>query len=217
MSNIFKTNNRFSVLNDDDSDNTFKNKIRNVKENNKFEKKNPNTNDFLYKKKDEKMNRMIEKNLSMDSFPELSKKEKNLEQNILHNDMNFLEKMKNNISQENESELDIEYKNLKPGWVLIRKDPVTNKIHHKYKKGINNSEKYLEKKINDDFINNSQIINTLIDLHKKRTDDYIELWGYNDWEQMFRFPNHDYDYFDKLDEWMEDEIVDESVEEQENY
>jgi hypothetical protein len=131
--------------------------------------------------------------------------------------MNFLEKMKNNISPENELDLDIDYKNLKPGWVLIKKDPLTNIIHHKYKIGNNYRKKYLEKNENDELINNSQIINKLIELYKKRTEDYIELWGYDDWEQSFRFPNYDYDYFDKLDDLIEDEILDEIVEEQEIY
>jgi hypothetical protein len=43
-------------------------------------------------------------------------------------------------------------------------------------------------------------------LHKKRTQEYINAWGYDEWERMFRFPNYDYDYFDKLDEKYEREL-----------
>jgi hypothetical protein len=43
-------------------------------------------------------------------------------------------------------------------------------------------------------------------LHKKRTQEYIDAWGYDEWEHMYRFPNYDYDYFDKLDEKYEREI-----------
>jgi len=208
MNNIFKSNNRFSVLNEDNSVNIIKNKIRNEREKNS----NSSTNDFLFKRKNEKMNKMGEKNLSIDNFPQLCKKERILEQN-----MNFLEKMKNsNISQE--SELDIDYKNLKPGWLLIKRDPLTNKIYQRYKKGNDENEKYLEKNIDDDdFTHNSKIINTLIELHKKRMEDYIELWGYDDWENTFRFPNHDYEYFDKLDESDEDGVMEEIEDEQEIY
>ena len=29
------------------------------------------------------------------------------------------------------------------------------------------------------------------------------MWGEDEWERMFIFPNHDYEYFDKLDEAYE--------------
>ena len=40
----------------------------------------------------------------------------------------------------------------------------------------------------------------LADLYYKRTNEYIELWGYDEWEKMFISPNYDYNYFDNLDE-----------------
>ena len=30
------------------------------------------------------------------------------------------------------------------------------------------------------------------------------MWGYDTWEKMYRFPNYDYEYFDKLDELYEE-------------
>ena len=48
-----------------------------------------------------------------------------------------------------------------------------------------------------------EIIEALSFLHEKRTEEYIELWGEEEWERMFIFPNHDYEYFDKLDEAYE--------------
>lgn len=48
-----------------------------------------------------------------------------------------------------------------------------------------------------------EIIEALSFLHEQRTEEYIELWGEEEWERMFIFPNHDYEYFDKLDEAYE--------------
>ena len=51
-----------------------------------------------------------------------------------------------------------------------------------------------------------EAINALVNLHHKRTDEYIDLYGYETWEKIFLFPNHDYEYFDKLDEIYYDEL-----------
>ena len=48
-----------------------------------------------------------------------------------------------------------------------------------------------------------EIIEALSFLHEKRTEEYIKLWGEEEWERMFIFPNNDYEYFDKLDEAYE--------------
>lgn len=50
-----------------------------------------------------------------------------------------------------------------------------------------------------------EIINALSLLHEKRTNEYKELWGEDEWERMFICPNYDYEYFDKLDEAYEAE------------
>ena len=209
MSNIFKLNNRFSVLNDDFSEKVVKNKKRP-----EMEKHNRNE---LYNSKLKESNSKIAKepNLSIESFPALPKVNI-LESKKMNNSMNFLEKMKNNtILEKDEVKLDIEYDNLNPGWLLIKKDPITNKIVHKYKKGNCNNEKYLEKELSNDLINNNRIINTLVDLYDKRREEYVELWGYDDWEKMFQFPNHDYEYFEKLDELYEEELLEEISDEEE--
>ena len=45
-----------------------------------------------------------------------------------------------------------------------------------------------------------EVYNALTLLHEKRTNEYKELWGESEWERMFICPNHDYEYFDKLDQ-----------------
>ena len=44
------------------------------------------------------------------------------------------------------------------------------------------------------------MLNALASLYDKRTNDYIAMWGYDEWDETFRFQNYDYDYFNKLDE-----------------
>jgi hypothetical protein len=51
-----------------------------------------------------------------------------------------------------------------------------------------------------------EVFEKLAKLHEKRSNEYIELWGYDEWEKMFRFSNYDYEYFNKLDEKYEQEI-----------
>ena len=51
-----------------------------------------------------------------------------------------------------------------------------------------------------------EAIDALVNLHHKRTDEYIDLYGYETWEKMFLFQNHDYEYFDKLDEIYYEEL-----------
>jgi hypothetical protein len=46
----------------------------------------------------------------------------------------------------------------------------------------------------------------LIELYDMRDEDYIDTWGYEDWERTFRFPNYDYEYFDRLDELADEEL-----------
>ena len=38
-----------------------------------------------------------------------------------------------------------------------------------------------------------------------RKKKLIDLWGYEEWEKMYTYPNYDYYYFDKLDELCNDE------------
>jgi len=65
------------------------------------------------------------------------------------------------------------------------------------------SKKEKEKEINKNVNEAEEIIEALSFLHEKRTEEYIKLWGEEEWERMFIFPNHDYEYFDKLDEAYE--------------
>lgn len=44
------------------------------------------------------------------------------------------------------------------------------------------------------------IFKALTDNYEKWKAEYIEMYGYDEYENNYRFPNYDYEYFDKLDE-----------------
>ena len=50
------------------------------------------------------------------------------------------------------------------------------------------------------------VLDSLVALYEKRDKEYINLWGYDEWEKTFKFQNYDYDYFDRLDELYEEEM-----------
>jgi hypothetical protein len=119
--------------------------------------------------------------------------------------MNYSDKLKGttvkntNVLKNPEVEVDLEYESLKPGWALSRKDLKTGRIITKYKPSLTpKPREKTEQEIGLD------IINALVELHEKRTEEYINMWGYDTWEKMYRFPNYDYEYFDKLDELYEE-------------
>ena len=58
-------------------------------------------------------------------------------------------------------------------------------------------------KIKSELNESTEIINSLSNLHKTRTQNYINLWGEDEYNTMFICQNHDYEYFDKLDEAYE--------------
>jgi hypothetical protein len=155
------------------------------------------------------------KDMASENFPTLV----NLESKNLKNVKNvncdtFLDKIKYDPLKKNKSKIeDIEYENLKPGWLLMKKDKNTNKITTKYKES--NEPKPI-KKTEDEYALDA--LNALVSLHEKRTEEYIKTWGYDAWENTFRSPNYDYEYFDKLDQEYEEAM--EKIEEnlnQENY
>lgn len=94
------------------------------------------------------------------------------------------------VENNNVSTIDIDYKNLLPGWTLFK--------INRDKNNITVQSKDLNEQINID--TSFEILDALVDLHENRTNEYIENWGNDEWEKMFKFPNYDYNYFDKLDE-----------------
>ena len=155
-------------------------------------------------KEKERKNEEKMKNLNPENFPDLISKtiEK---QHLYEPSMNYSDKLKGatvkntTVLKYSDVEVDLEYESLKPGWALSKKDFKTGKIITKYKPSL--TPKPRERSEQEIGLG---IINALVELHKKRTEEYINMWGYDTWEKMYRFPNYDYEYFDKLDELYEE-------------
>jgi hypothetical protein len=167
--------------------NDYNNVKHNIGDNYKLNNKNNNeknkSNDT--KIKDEKIKE--EKIINDANFPDLLNNNSIKKTELISN--SYIEKLK--ISK---PELTIKESHIKPGWVEIKQDSKTKKIITTYNI-IDND--------NDDSNNENigvSIITALADLYYKRTNEYIELWGYDEWEKTFISPNYDYNYFDKLDE-----------------
>ena len=204
------SNDRYNSFSNDRYNSFSNNRNRN------FDNKNKEHNEKRIK--DEKMKREKEqeeekqKALAPENFPDIVVNNINNANNEKKISMNFSEKLKS-VKKEQELEgVDLDYANLKPGWALTKRDPLTKKLITLYKES--HTSKPREKTQREIGID---IINALVELHKKRTEEYIEMWGYETWEKMYRFPNYDYEYFDKLDELyeeMENESSAESDEEE---
>lgn len=51
------------------------------------------------------------------------------------------------------------------------------------------------------------IMKALVDLYDNWKQNYINTWGQEEYERQYLFPNYDYEYFDKLDELYELELL----------
>jgi hypothetical protein len=130
--------------------------------------------------------------LAIESFPELVKNKAPTAPLIIENTTNFIEKLKTNVK------VVAPVKNIiPPGWTTFKRDMKTNETIIEIGE-LKNAKEYI--KTPEDLA--YDIVDNLVYLHEKRTAEYIENWGEDEWEKMFRFQNYDYDYhyFDKLDE-----------------
>jgi len=117
--------------------------------------------------------------LSINNFPDLVvnvKKENKI------NDISYVEKLKIIKNQELTSDIiDTDLVELNPGWVLLKKDPLTRKTIFKTQK-----ENFVSNETEKEY--GIKIINSLVNLHQRRTQEYIELYGYDNWEKTFKSP-----------------------------
>jgi hypothetical protein len=227
---MFKDNSRFASLieekpkNNKKTDNNKKSSIENKKneepKNNEFNlfKNNEHRDNYSFKKNYDNINdereeyiKKIEENrkkeeeekkknaLDIESFPVLYDITKQKIVEIEENKMNFIEKIgKQNIEEKKTPEKSI----LKKGWNEMKFNKKTNQVII-----ISNIEK---KPVKDELELDLfyDVLDHLVYLHEKRTDEYIENWGYDEWENTFKFSNYDYYYFDKLDElWQENNEI----------
>jgi hypothetical protein len=175
---IFKSNNRFKFLDETES----QDKKRNEYSKRDFDNKPKYQTYNKFKSEDKYIPPKKDFEMKANEFPEL------LNSNLVKNDS-------------------IEQPLVTSGWFSYKLDHTQFKLNEPFTPTtkampiISKKEKEKEKEI--ELNEADEIIEALSFLHEKRTEEYIELWGEEEWERMFIFPNHDYEYFDKLDEAYE--------------
>ena len=188
MSNIFKSNSRFSVLVDDippQNNNSKKDKEeKNVRFNSfKSERESPFINNREQEQREKE--RIKQESLKIENFPDLlvvSNKKEFMED---IKKVSYIEKLQKEDDIKNYIDTDLE--NLKPGWILLKSDPLTRRTIIKHHPEINIIEKTEKEKTEKEIAIN--VLNVLVDIHEKRTREYIEKFGYDEWERMFKFPD----------------------------
>ena len=160
--------------------------------------RNNGRNSFNYDPEKEKIKagkikeEQIKEKLSINSFPILIKSNKNINQNVEITKPSFLEKI---TTKKKEEVIEvIEEEQIKPGWVEIKYNKNTKKIDYRYGTPVSCYRKPTYESI---------VLQKLVENHEKWKAYYIQLWGEDEYEKMYRFPNYDYHYFDKLDEEYE--------------
>lgn len=159
-----------------------------------------------------------------DEFPDLSAPVKNNYNNVKSFSFLLKEKTTNKVEETNEYIVPqgwsyYKYTKFSNGLCDSKYSKLTTKIQEPF---INKNYEIIKEKI---VLNEAEeIINALSLLHEKRTNNYKELWGETEWEQMFICPNYDYEYFDKLDKAYEieeskldDQYYNDNNEESDNY
>ena len=219
MSHIFKTNSRFDALIADvDMNNKSKdsNKIEPEKrmdtQFNNFKRDDrqryeDRRNTFYDTKKEaerklqeaqkrkeaeiERKAKEVEEVLSDKNFPDLgfTKGVEIVKEGIV---LSFVDKIKEQPVK-NVVETVEEY--IYPGYVVITKDITTNKSIYKF-----------GEQLSPFYDNDRKCSDNIFELYEKRTNKYIEQWGEFEYSKVFKFPNYDYDYFDRLDQQYEEEL-----------
>jgi hypothetical protein len=205
--NKLKKNSRFSSLVENgipsniynkDKKSTLLNEEKTKADANSF--KNSRYHDRTFKEDRNKIDeRRVKDTLSIENFPELvAPKSVTLKNTNI--DKSFSEKLQSVVeNKETVASIETDYKHLRQGWTLMKKE--NNKITIKSKDLFSATQNKTER----DLAN--EALDTLVELHENRTHNYIEMWGYEQWEKMFEFPNYDYSYFDKLDELYYEEMA----------
>jgi hypothetical protein len=208
MSNTFKQNSRFSALIDDNaapprnekpkprgdySDRPQRNRYTDkYSSKDQFDRNGQNQESRI------KANAALQLELTDENFPSIMPPTTNK----VKTDLNYTELFTSlSNTQPTKVVVDANIETLPPGWVSLKKDPASNKIIWRENKSKNADP--VEKSENELA---TEALDALVELYDMRDEDYIDTWGYEDWERTFRFPNYDYEYFDRLDELADEEL-----------
>lgn len=208
MSNTFKQNSRFSALIDDEPGQPRNEKPKPRGDYSDRPQRNRYTD--KYSSKDQfdrngqnqesriKANAALQLELTDENFPSIMPPTTNK----VKTDLNYTELFTSlSNTQPTKVVVDANIETLPPGWVSLKKDPASNKIIWRENKSKNADP--VEKSENELA---TEALDALVELYDMRDEEYIDTWGYEDWERTFRFPNYDYEYFDRLDELADEEL-----------
>jgi hypothetical protein len=217
MANIFKQNTRFEALNDSNNnsnnrrDNGFsERRVRSEGLSSESRRQNNSAQSFKTQADVAAKEQAAKLELSEDNFPALAAVAPSTVAQANYG--SFSQCVKTVIKTETPElpTVDPDLLDLKPGWLLLKHDRKTHTTVWKSNE-IFNSEPV--EKTADELAWDA--LDELIALHEKRTNEFIDTWGYEEWERTFRFPNYDYEYFDKLDELYEEELEKDRAKQQE--
>jgi len=163
--------------------------------------------------------RLKQESLKIENFPDLVVQNKRDVQQPLMNFVETIKKEEEKVS--NLKDVDPDLENLKEGWVLYKRDPNTrrtivkrhpNDIRREAEE-MQNSVKSEQEIINE---NMNEIIKALSELHERRTNEFIDMYGYDTWEKMFKFPDWrereaELEETDSEDDYYEEEEEEENV------
>ena len=201
---VFKDENRASMERKEPKFNLFKSKDRDNRDNRNTcfrlydEKEQLNQQQQIYSlklMKEKEKDRKRQALLTIDNFPDLLGNSK--PDNINESQLNYMEQIKKEIIHTIEPDL------VAPGWMTIKRDRLTGVNTIKYNNSENNR---LVKTTHEEIVDK---LNILVSLHEKRTSDYIDLYGYDTWENMYK--GDDYCYYEDDDEEEEDSVDNESI------
>lgn len=160
---------------------------------NRHEYKRENrTNYSSFKSQEQNVKKSVKISIDdLEMFPTLGNL--NIQPKDTTNDITFMDKLKTVHEQIEDNNPDI----LRDGWISLRRDE-NNEIIYDNNKFQNND---------DDDLDWETISKKLNENYEQWKQKYINTWGHDEFEKMYKFPNYDYYYFDKLDEEYEKEMT----------
>jgi hypothetical protein len=194
-----KKNSEVKIENNEERNNTFKenefNSFKNIDRETRFRPYDEKERQNLREKKEAEEKKRKEKekfekvkfekeSLKIENFPTLGleKSQKEDKPKLVYVEKIKLVKLANNNN--NKNNIDPDLVDLKPGWVLLKRDPQTGRTIIKS----HPEKQVIEKPVTEQEIGRD-ILKSLVDLHEKRTQEYINTYGYDTWEKMFKTPN----------------------------
>jgi len=204
-------NKRFSALLDNNNDrnfkknqkqekymnsNSFKSESKHTKRYDKNTETYLNRNDnlfsqFLRKDNIKEKIHMYNAIENLNDFPILLEEKSYKEYESKQENINFLNALNNN-----EIKIETQTKNIPDGWVISKFDEKSRKIIKEYGKNT-----YINKNLTS-----LEIMEMIAYKYYVWEKKYIDTWGQDEYEKMYKFSNYDYNYFDKLDEKYEEEM-----------